>query len=75
MIPIVDGKKRLGRCRGFGPELFVPAGLASEHDSFGPHPKFAPFTTRLISSVHSGPFSVSQRRWVAGSNVKPYELR
>ena len=32
-------------------------------------------TIRLISSLHSGPFSVSHRLSVCGSNVKPNELR
>src|SRR4051812_38839995 len=75
VIPIVEAVNHFGRCRGFGPELFVPAGFDSEHDSLGPQPKLPPFTTRLISSVHVGPFSVSHRRCVTGSNVNPNELR
>ena len=43
--------------------------------SFGPQPKFPPPTIRLISSLHSGPFSVSHSLSVSGSNVNPYELR
>src|SRR5262245_12752239 len=74
-MPIVDAVNHFGPCRGLGPELFVPPGFGREHDSLAPQPKLAPLTTRLISSVHSGPFSVSQRRCVAGSNVNPNEFR
>src|SRR3954453_7314606 len=75
VIPIVEAVNHFGPWCGVGPELFVPRGLDTEHDSFGPQPKLPPFTTRLISSVHSGPFSVSHSRCVAGSNVNPNELR
>ena len=70
-MPIVPPKKTLGRCRGAGPLLFVLPGLVPEQVSFGPQPKLPPFVMTLISSLHSGPFSVYQRRCVLGSNVKP----
>src|SRR6188472_806311 len=75
VMPIVEPVNHFGLCRGLGPELFVPPGFGVEQVSLGPHPKLAPFTIRLISSVHSGPFSVSHRRCVTGSKVKPKELR
>src|SRR6266536_6058725 len=62
---------------GFGPSwlVFRGGGGGWEHVSLGPHPKFAPFAIRLISSLHSGPFSVSHRFPVIGSKVKPNEFR
>src|SRR3954468_19915705 len=49
VMPIVEAKEALGRCRGVGPELFVPAGLGSPQLSLDPQPKLAPFMIRLIS--------------------------
>src|SRR5919198_5479314 len=62
---------RFGRMRGFGPLLLVSYGEVPLQFSFGPHPKLRPATIRLTSSLHSGPFSVSHRRWVAGSKSNP----
>src|SRR5512132_498827 len=75
VIPIVLAKYVVGRWRGFGPLLFVFPGAAPLQLSFAPQPKFPPLTMRLISSLHCGPFSVSHRRPVFGSNVDPNELR
>ena len=55
--------------------MFVSCGAVPPQVSRGPQPKLPPFTIRLISSLHSGPFSVSHRRPVFGSKVKPKELR
>ena len=64
---------------GLGPSWLVlrGAGGGELHVSDGPQPKFSSFSrsTRLISSLHCGPFSVSQSLPVWGSNVNPNELR
>ena len=74
-MPIVPANQSFGSRRGVGPLLFVFPGESPPQFSFGPHPKFPPPTMRLISSLHSGPFSVSHRLPVCGSNVNPNELR
>ncbi len=47
------------------------------HVADGPQPKLLSVNRgmRLISSLQSGPFSVSQRRPFCGSKVNPNELR
>src|SRR2546422_6587661 len=53
---------------GLGPSwlVFAGGGGGVAHVSCGPHPKFAPLAIRLISSLHSGPFSVCQNLAVSG---------
>jgi hypothetical protein len=64
---------------GLGPSWFVLSGAGGGvlHVCVGPQPKFSSLERdmRLISSLHDGPFYVSQRRPVLGSKVKPKELR
>src|SRR5712692_2509353 len=71
------GVKNVSGMIGFGPSWLVLAGGfgGMEQVSFGPQPKLPPPVAMLISSLHSGPFSVSQRREVSGSKVNPNELR
>ena len=41
----------------------------------GPHPRLASSGTRLTSSLHTGPFSVSHNAPETGSKANPKELR
>ena len=60
-----------GGRRGVGPLPFVSPGDCPRQFSFGPQPKFPPPAIRLISSLHSGPFSVSHRRSVLRVEREP----
>src|SRR3954454_24998917 len=64
---IVGVNQRSGMIRGSGPSWFVLSGALPEQVSCGPHAWFSPASSTLISSTHSGPFSVSHNVPDSGS--------